>query len=443
MYLYSVTKPINQMATASLYLRSKEIGRMATVWVRFTVARKKDFRRPTPFKVPPEYWDPKKQDFKSRVNYTEIFTEKMRADLSDLFKEFRQFLKVEAVTATREMSNEYLQALINKFDRLKIGYSPDTLTTYIERYVNQIENGERLTISKRVFSPHTIKSYKGFKSMFEEYQEKRGRSLNFDDITVDFYDDFVKYFYGKSYSPNSVGKLVKILKIIMRQAREEGHHRNGEFERKRFKVITVPTHEIYLTEEELNRLYNLNLSDRKHLELARDVFLAGCYTAQRFSDYSRIRPSFIKENGGNKVIELTQQKTGERVVIPCRPELVQVLNRIGENPAPIWEQKVNSYIKGIAEEAKITEEVIQETVKGGLRVSTKTQKCKMVMTHTARRTGCTLMFLSGIPTLSIMKISGHRTEKEFLKYIRVTQEETALRLGSSSFFKGNSLTKAK
>jgi len=431
------------MATVRLYIRSKETGKLATVWVRFSVGRKKDFRRPTSFKVPPEYWDPKKQEFKARVNYTDIFTEKRRAELSDLFKEFRQYVMIEAVTGTREMSNDYLQTLIDKFDREKLGYTPETLNSYLSKYVDQIEKGERLTVTKRVFSPHTIKSYKGFKSMFEEYQEKRNRTLNFEDITIDFYDDFVKFFYEKNYSPNSVGKLVKILKIIMRQAREEGHHRNGEFERKRFKVITVPTHEIYLTEEELSKLYNLDLSDRKHLELARDVFLVGCYTAQRFSDYSRIRPSFIKDNGGNKVIELTQQKTGERVVIPCRPELIQVLNRIGENPAPIWEQKVNSYIKDIAEEAKITEEVTEETIQGGLKVSTKTKKHKLIMTHTARRTGCTLMFLTGIPTLSIMKISGHKTEKEFLKYIRVSQEETAQRLASASYFIGNPLSIAK
>lgn len=341
------------------------------------------------------------------------------------------------------MSNEYLQTLINRFDREKLGHTTETLNSYITKYLNQAERGERLTVSKKAFSPHTLKSYKSFKSLFEEYQKQRNRILNFDDITIEFYDDFVNYFYEKKYSPNSVGKLIKILKIIMRQAREEGHHRNGDFEQKRFKVITVPTHEIYLTEEELNKLFKLDLSDRKHLELARDIFLVGCYTAQRFSDYSRIRPSFIKESGGNKVIELIQQKTGERVVIPCRPELIPLLNRIGENPPPIWEQKVNNYIKEVAKEAKINEVITRETVKGGMKVSTKVLKHKLIMTHTARRTGCTLMYLSGEPTIDIMKISGHKTETEFLKYIRVSQEETAQRLASRPFFVGNPLSIAK
>lgn len=435
------------MATATLYLRSKEKGKMATLWVRFTLGRNKDFRRPTSFKVPPEYWDPKKQDFKARVVYTDIFTEEKRAELSDTFKEFKQFLKVEAVTGSREMTNSHLQTLIDKFDNTKKGHKPETLNSYIEKYIKEIEKGERLTDSKKaVFSPHTIKAYRSFQTQFNNYQKGRKRNLNFDDITIDFYDDFVNFFYNKQYSPNSVGKLVKILKIIMREAREEGHHRNGEFERKKFKVITVPTREIYLTEEELRRLFNLRLHNHKSHSLARDVFLVGCYTAQRFSDYSRIRLSDVKENGGGRVIELTQQKTGERVVIPCRAELLQVLKRIGNNPPPVWEQKVNKYIKEVARAAKIKDMVTKETLKGGLRAITQEEKCQLIKTHTARRTGCTLMYLQTdpvIPVHDIMKISGHKTEKEFLKYIRVSQEETAQRLASHPYFIGNTLSIAK
>ncbi|HPR74190.1 MAG TPA: site-specific integrase [Bacteroidales bacterium] len=433
------------MATATLYLRSKETGKMATVWVRFTLGRNKDFRRPTSFKVPPEYWDPKKQGFKSRVIYTDVFTEKMRAELSDTFKEFKQYLQMKAVTGSREMSNSHLQTLIDKFDNLKTGHVPETLNSYIEKYIKEIEKGERLTDTKKsLFSPHTIKAYRSFQTQFKNYQKGRKRSLNFDDITIDFYDDFINFFYDKGYSPNSVGKMIKILKIMMRQAREDGHHHNGEFERKKFKVITVPTHEVYLTEDEMQRLYNLKLHNHKPYELARDVFLVGCYTAQRFSDYSRIRLSDIRENGGSKVIELTQQKTGERVIIPCKAELIHVLKRIGNNPPPVWEQKVNKYIKTVAWAAKIKDKVTKETLKGGLKTTTQEEKYKLIKTHTARRTGCTLMYLQkGIPVHDIMKISGHKTEREFLKYIRVSQEETAQRLATHSYFIGNPLSKAQ
>ncbi len=435
------------MATVRLYIRSKETGKMATLWVRFTLGRNKDYRRPTYFKVPPEYWDPKKQEFKSRVVYTDIFTEKMRVELSDTFKEFKQYIQIEAVTGSQDMSNAHLQTLIDKFNNIKKGQKPETLNSYIDKYIEEIEKGERLTNAKKsIFSPHTIKAYRSFQTQFNNYQKGRKRNLNFNDITIDFYDDFVNFFYDKNYSPNSVGKLIKILKIIMREAREEGHHQNGEFERKKFKVITIPTREIYLTEEELRRLFNIRLHNHKSHALARDIFLVGCYTAQRFSDYSRIRLSDVKENEGGKVIELTQQKTGERVVIPCRTELLEVLKKIGNNPPPIWEQKVNKYIKTVARAAKIKNNVTKETLKGGLKTITQEEKCNLIKTHTARRTGCTLMYLQKnpiIPVHDIMKISGHKTEKEFLKYIRVSQEETALRLASHPYFIGNPLSIAK
>ena len=46
-------------------------------------------------------------------------------------------------------------------------------------------------------------------------------------------------------------------------------------------------------------------------------------------------------------------------------------------------------------------------------------------THTARRSGATNMYLAGIPTIAIMKVTGHKTEREFMKYIKITEEQTA------------------
>ena len=53
------------------------------------------------------------------------------------------------------------------------------------------------------------------------------------------------------------------------------------------------------------------------------------------------------------------------------------------------------------------------------------EKWELVSSHTARRSACTNMFLKGIPTSAIMKISGHKKESTFMKYIKVTAEENA------------------
>jgi hypothetical protein len=104
-----------------------------------------------------------------------------------------------------------------------------------------------------------------------------------------------------------------------------------------------------------------------------------------------------------------------------------------------FEQKVNENIKKIGLKAKITEMIQVEKNKGGLKVKKSVKKCNLIMTHTARRTGCSLMYLAGIPILDIMKISGHRTPREFLKYIRIGKEETAVSLSSHPYFMGNAL----
>jgi len=200
---------------------------------------------------------------------------------------------------------------------------------------------------------------------------------------------------------------------------------------------------VYLTEEELMKLNNLDLSDNNAWSVTRDVFLCGCYTAQRYSDYSRLEKSNIKELQGKRVIELVQRKTGEKCIIPIRPELDVILKRYDYTLPKTWEQKINSNIKKVAEQAGITELVQVEKNKGGHAVKTTYRKCDLIKTHTARRTGCTLMYLAGIPVIDIMKISGHKTEREFLKYVKVSKQETAVNLASHPYFMGVPLSIAK
>ena len=85
--------------------------------------------------------------------------------------------------------------------------------------------------------------------------------------------------------------------------------------------------------------------------------------------------------------------------------------------------------------AGIVQKVEHKEIKGAKKVTTLIEKYKLISTHTARRTGATLMYLDGLDPLSIMKITGHRTEKEFLKYIRVGAEENASRISSSAYFR--------
>ncbi len=243
----------------------------------------------------------------------------------------------------------------------------------------------------------------------------------------------MKFFIKKDYSPNTIGRHIKHLKSILRAAKEEGLHSNTAFETKDFRVTRMPVQNIYLTEDEIRRLLDLQLEGFD--EKVRDLFLIGCYTAQRFSDYKRINPDMmVTLPNGSRSIELIQKKTGTKVIIPIRPELDYLLKKYNYHSPRASEQKGNNHIKEIARGAGITDLVALEKTRGGLRKSETLPKCDLIMTHTARRSGCTNMFKAGIPTIEIMKISGHQTEREFLKYILIDEEETAERLSVNPYF---------
>jgi len=67
----------------------------------------------------------------------------------------------------------------------------------------------------------------------------------------------------------------------------------------------------------------------------------------------------------------------------------------------------------------------------------------MVTTHTARRSFATNMYKMGIPSITIMAITGHRTETAFLKYIKVTPQEHAEKMRDIWLNAGSHLKVAK
>lgn len=335
---------------------------------------------------------------------------------------------------------EKLDELLNrnvKNDNLDLN-----LNRYIDRFIEDMESGKRLTNGNR-YKEGTIKNFKGFKEQFNTYQAQRNKRLNYDLITIDFYDDFVQFFNAKNYSPNTTGRHIKNLKTLMRFSRDEGLHDNREIDRKKFKILKVEVQNIYLNDEEINSMLELDLSSNRVQDIARDVFLIGCYTAQRFSDYSVIEKKNIKKIKGGKVISLIQKKTGESVIIPIKPELEKILAKHDYSVPKIWEQKLNKHIKDVGERAKINEPVNIEKLKGGLLVKETKLKFELIKTHTARRSGCTNMYKAGISSIDIMKISGHKTESEFLKYIKVGKEETAQSLINHAYFSTPNLRKVK
>ena len=441
------------MATIRFYVRSK-VNKLASVYVCFQDGTDIKIRLLTPYRLYPSYWNEKAQRLKPNILFTEEITQDQAKDIQDKFSQLKDAILRESFKLTTTPTAEWLKGVIDDF-YYREPASIETLNEYIKRFVDEATSGKRLANSgntKKKYSYGSLRVLRGFMLTFNTFQgiENEGikprkgakvypqrpyKPLNWNDISIDIYNEFVEFFYGRGCESNYIGKHIKSFKTIMRSAREEGLHSNMEIERKAFKTLSEEVEHIYLTESELKNLYELDLSDNKHYQEVRDVFLAGCYTAQRYSDYSKLNKSNIKEISGTKYIELIQKKTGEKCIIPIRPELEVILQRYDYNLPKSFEQKVNKAIKKIGAKAGITELIHTEKNKGGMIKKLNVKKCDLISTHCARRTGVTLMYLAGIPIVDIMKISGHRTPKEFLKYVRISKEETAVKLANHPYFK--------
>ena len=140
-----------------------------------------------------------------------------------------------------------------------------TLMEWIESFIEQCESGERLKRkSTKNVTAGTIKTYRGTLAQLKAYQEKRHRIIDFEDVTLDFYDDWRKFFLEKKskkgearpYSPNTIGKHVKNLKIFLYAAKDMKLTTNSDFESARFSADSVDVENVYLTDERVQQMYD-------------------------------------------------------------------------------------------------------------------------------------------------------------------------------------------
>ena len=248
--------------------------------------------------------------------------------------------------------------------------------------------------------------------------------LDYDIINYRFYTEFIEWCRTKKdYKENTIGTHIRNINAVMNEALKRGYHANTAF--KSFSKPKEDVDTVYLTNEELDKLYYLPLTGQQ--ASVRDCFLIGCYTALRYRDYSSITMWDVAQG---YIIKRTQ-KTQVSVTIPIHPRVKEILTKY--NGAPRVDiDTLNKMIKPICMAAGIRSKVEVTTN----RVKTYKEKWEMVSSHTGRRTGATNMFLAGIPTLSIMRITGHKSEKVFLNYIKVTNLENAKLIENNSFFTG-------
>jgi integrase len=286
------------------------------------------------------------------------------------------------------------------------------------------------------YSEGTIKNYRNFVSLWTEFEKYKDFRYRWEDIKKPVYDDLVQFLHQRDYTKDTAGRYIRHLKTIAQAALDEGIHSNLEFRKRYFETLKAKKDSISLDTEELEKIENLDLSGNETMDKARDLFLLMCYTALRIGDIKRITKDLIKKTPkGEYRLEMITEKTNEKVIIPVSTKAYIILEKYGFNSPQIADQTNNEYIKQIAKKAGIDEIVSKPEDRGGTIQTISVPKYELITNHTGRRTAATLMYKKGIPSIHIMKITGHTTESSFMKYIRITKEETADLLAESEFFK--------
>lgn len=156
-------------------------------------------------------------------------------------------------------------------------------------------------------------------------------------------------------------------------------------------------------------------------EEVRDLFIVGCFTGLRFSNFSNIKSNDVL----NGMIDLIEVKTNEKILIPIHPSVRNILNKYNSKlPKSPSNQEFNRTLKDICQRIPELEvEFSKKITKGRVKRIIKKKKWEMVVTHTARRSFCTNMYNKGVPVPTIMVFSGHKTEKNFYKYVKSSLED--------------------
>lgn len=281
-------------------------------------------------------------------------------------------------------------------------------------------------VDKSTFAPNTKKGYQTTLNALKEYSSKKRIHLAFTSIDLNFYDSYTSYLWKeKKLNDNTVGTHIKHIKTLMNEAFERDLHNNLKFKKKGFVVMRKDSDSVYLSEAEIDKLLALDLSEDKKLERVRDIFCIDCWLGLRYSDLVRVTKDKIIEENGITLLKIEMTKTNSVVRVPINPKAIPLLTKYDYTLPAISSQKFNSYLKEITKNKKagLNSEIEITTLKAGQKERTRYPKHELITSHTARRSFATNLYLQGVSSQHIMAVTGHKTEKAFRAYIRLSDME--------------------
>ena len=422
----------------SLICEKKDMRKDGTsiVFIQYCYSSDKRTILNTGIAIPPRYWSKKRQiitsdlpkeygtvdfllkELKHKLRFAEDLVDlALRKNIQNKGKFVKEAFVLNLDIDELERSEEKIKQLTGEVEKIN-------LDIYF-----QLDDYIKLKTGK--VSKATINVFQNIKAHLKAYEEFSGKPITFKSFDFDFYDRFVSFLtfdYVQSrfkkqiigLKVNTVGKTIKQLKIFLK---DRVRRKIIEpIDLTDFKVPDEESDAIYLNFKEIEAIYRADLSLYPDLIADRNRFIVACLTGLRFSDFSLIEPHDLR----NGLLYKKQKKSDHWVVIPLRKEAQEMLEELFKQNTPVSSNPdFNRNIKIIGKLAGVNNLISFSYKKGNAQIKVTKAKCDWITSHTGRRSFCTNEFLAGTPVKIIMQISGHKKEKDFYRYIKISPEEAA------------------
>lgn len=410
------------MATINFLIQSQKEN--ANIYVRFTNGRKTVLKKKTGFIIDPKDWNSKKGIPITKSESNKV----LKITLDKLATHLENALNT-SVANGKEIDANWLSSQIDLFNNKTEITDLDILTNYIQKYIDDspYKRNQRGGIG---FSPRRVTGLKTFQNLYLRFEKEvfGNKKIKVREVDIQFVEKFKRWLIDKNgYNTNYVGRNVIDLKTICNDAKKNGIEVSKQIDNIKGISENKKTEDIlYLNFEELNKIKYAEIESEALIN-ARKWLLLGCAIGQRAGDLLNISSQNIKSLGEHSIIELKQEKTGKLVAIPILKDARDIIN--SGMPYKISQTKFNEYIKEVCKIADISN-VVTGKVKEHSREAMKLMnlpKYNFVSTHICRRSFATNYYIT-IPTQLLMRITGHSTEKMFLKYIGKTEYDSATQM---------------
>jgi integrase len=342
----------------------------------------------------------------------------VRQKLNDLRKEVERYFFEKSLSPEEANAFELRDYLLKYLIPPKINVLFSTqVIHFLSVFIQEATEGKRKQANGKCYKLSTLGSYKSLFSNLTKFEKHLRRKFTWDIIDRKVYSLYVNWNEEKGLALSTIGKHIKNLKSTMRMAFEDGVHHNEEFRKRYFIVLKNYKKRTPLSLNEIKKLLELDLPKGSVLDFSRDIFLIGCYTGLRVSDIKRISPNHIRQDVKGMYLEIRTLKTETDLKIPLNQNVIDILTKYTFRIPKFWEQVVNRNLKLIAP-----------------RIGLKEDRAKRLSIHVSRHSFARLAYEIGIPSLYIMKITGHQSERNFLRYVNIAPEEAIEEFRKHSFF---------